>query len=269
MSLEERAPAGIDTTRPSVARMYDYYLGGKDNFAVDREAAERVLAAVPNSRVGALENRAFLRRAVRFMVNQGIRQIIDIGSGLPTVDNTHEVAQQLVPDTRVVYVDIDPIVLAHGRAILANNEHTTVITADMRRPAEVLDHPETKRLIDFSQPVGVLLIAMVHFISDEERPQIMGYLRDALPSGSYLAATHITGDGKPAEAVQQIRSVYETTSTPLFFRTHAEVARFFEGFELVEPGLVTLDAWRPDPSDPSPADPELAGWAYGGVGRKP
>ncbi|KWW97640.1 hypothetical protein TH66_18995 [Carbonactinospora thermoautotrophica] len=269
MSLEERAPAGIDITRPSVARMYDYYLGGKDNFAVDREAAERVIALVPEIRTLVLENRAFLRRAVRFMVNQGIRQIIDIGSGLPTVDNTHEVAQRIVPDTRVVYVDIDPIVLAHGRAILANNEHTTVITADMRRPAEVLGHSETTRLIDFSQPVGVLLIAMLHFVSDEEGAQIMGYLRDALPSGSYLAATHITRDGKPAEVVQRILDIYAATSTPGYFRTHAEVARFFEGFELVEPGLVTLDAWRPDPSDPAPADPEAASWGYGGVGRKP
>jgi hypothetical protein len=256
---------GIDSSRPSVARMYDYYLGGKDNFRADRTAVDRVAEAMPEIRELARENRAFLRRAVRFMARQGIRQFIDIGSGLPTAGNTHEIAQEIVPDARVVYVDNDPVVLAHGRALLAADDNTTVATADMRRPAEVLEHPQTRKLIDFNAPVGVLLIAMVHFLTIDERPRIMGDLRDALAPGSHITATHATVDGKSAEAVAQIEAVYATTPTPLYFREHAEVARFFDGFELVEPGLVTLDGWRPDPDDPAPAATK---WMYGAVGRK-
>lgn len=265
MSGPERAPAGIDTSRPSVARMYDYYLNGKDNFEIDRAAVARVEAAMPEIRQLAWENRAFLRRAVRYMAQQGIDQFIDIGSGLPTVGNTHEIARQVVPDARVVYVDIDPVVAGHGRVLLAADENTTVATADMRRPDEVLRHSETTRLIDFTRPVGVLLIAMVHFIEVSDRERIMGELRDSLPAGSLLTATHVTTDGHSADAVAQIEGVYATTPTPIFFRDHAEVARFFDGFELAEPGLVTVDAWRPDPFDPAPA---ATRWLYGAVGRK-
>ncbi|MFG1703743.1 SAM-dependent methyltransferase [Nonomuraea sp. M3C6] len=260
------APKGIDVTRPSVARMYDYYLGGKDNFEIDREAVGRVEKAMPEIRQLAQENRAFLRRAVRYMARQGIRQFIDIGSGLPTVGNTHEIAQEIVPDARVVYVDNDPVVLQHGRAILATDVNTTVAAADMRHPAEVLGHPETVKLIDFHEPVGVLMIAMTHFLTMDERPSIMGHLRDALPSGSHLTATHVTRDGHSADAVAQIETVYAATPTPIYFREHAEVARFFDGFDLVDPGLVTIDTWRPDPDDPAPAATK---WLYGGVGRKP
>src|SRR3954453_7083193 len=184
----------IDTSKPSVARMYDYYLDGKDNYRVDREAVERVAQAMPEIRQLAREDRAFLRRAVRYMARQGIRQFIDIGSGLPTAGNTHEIAQEIVPDARVGYVDNDPVVLVHGRAILATDENTAVAAADMRRPAEVLEHPETVKLIDFNEPVGVLLIAMTHFLTATERAPIMGHLRDALPSGSYMTATHVTRD---------------------------------------------------------------------------
>lgn len=260
------ASLGIDTSKPSVARMYDYYLDGKNNFRVDREAVDRVAAAMPEIRELARENRAFLRRAVRYMARQGVRQFIDIGSGLPTVGNTHEIAQSVVPDARVVYVDNDPVVLVHGRALLATDDNTSVATADMRDPDSVLGHPETTKLIDFSEPVGVLLIAMTHFLTLEERPGIMGRLRDALPSGSHVAATHVTRDDQPAAAWQQIEAVYATTPTPIHFREHAEIAGFFEGLELVDPGLVTIDAWRPDPADPAPA---ATRWLYGGVGRKP
>ncbi len=255
----------IDSTRPSVARMYDYYLGGKDNYKVDREAVDRVSQAMPEIRQLAQENRAFLRRAVRYMARQGVRQFIDIGSGLPTVGNTHEVAQQIVPDARVVYVDNDPVVLAHGRALLASDDNTAVATADMHRPDEVLGHPQTNKLIDFNEPVGVLMIAMVHFLTLEEQPAVMSRLRDALAPGSFLAATHATTDGKAPEAVAQIEAVYATTPTPIFFRRHDEIARFFDGFELVDPGLVTLDSWWLDPQDPAPA---ATGWLYGAVGRK-
>lgn len=257
---------GIDTSKPSVARMYDYYLDGKDNFQVDRDAVDRVAQAMPEIRRLARENRAFLRRAVRYMTRQGIRQFIDIGSGLPTARNTHEIAQGIAPDTRVVYVDNDPVVLVHGRALLARDDNTTVATADMRDPASVLGHPNTTKLIDFSEPVGVLLIAMVHFLTEDERPYVMGALHDALPSGSHVTFTHVTRDGQPAAAVEQIESVYAKTPTPIYFRERAEVARFFDGYDLVDPGLVTIDAWRPDPADPAP---EATRWLYGGVGRKP
>ncbi len=266
--MEEQADAavsGIDATKPSVARMYDYYLGGKDNYRVDREAVERVARAMPEIRRLAQENRAFLRRAVRFMTRQGIRQFIDIGAGLPTAGNTHEIAQEIAPEARVVYVDNDPVVLAHGRALLASNDNTTVAMADMRKPDEVLEHAETTKLIDFSRPVGIMLIAMIHFVTVEERPQVIGRLHDVVAPGSHVAATHITRDGHSAAVVDQIEAVYATTPTPIFFRPHAEVARFFDGFELVEPGLVTIDRWRPDPSDPAP---ESTRWLYGGVAQK-
>ena len=265
MSEQDDAPAGVESRAPSVARMYDYYLGGKDNYQVDREAADRMIEVVPEIRQGMRENRAFLRRAVRFMARQGIRQFIDIGAGLPTVGNTHEIAHEIAPDARVVYVDNDPVVLVHARALLATEDNITVAAADMRRPAEVFEHPETTRLLDFDAPVGALMIAMAHFLTDEERPRVMGYLHDALPSGSYLAATHVTRDNHSADVVARGEAVYASTPTPLYVRTHAEIARLFDGFEMVEPGLVALDAWRPDPADPAPAATK---WWYGGVGRK-
>ena len=257
--------AGLDTTRPHVARMYDYYLGGKDNFEVDRDAVVAVEAAMPEVRQLARENRAFLRRAVAYMTAAGIRQFIDIGAGLPTAGNTHEVAQAAAPGARVVYVDNDPIVLAHGRALLVTNADTTVVTADLRQPDEVIGNDEVRRLIDFSQPVGVLLIAMTHFLRDEEREPVMSGLRESLVPGSFLAATHVTVDRHSSAAVEGVEAVYRKTPTPIFFRPHAEIARFFDGFDLVEPGLVTVDAWRPDPDDPAP---EATRWLYGGVGRR-
>jgi hypothetical protein len=202
---------------------------------------------------------------VRYLAGEGIRQFLDIGSGLPTVGNTHEIAQEIAPDARVVYIDNDPVVLAFGHALLATDENTTVASADMRSPAEVLDHPQTRKLIDFDEPVGVLMIAMIHFLAIEERPAVMGQLRDALAPGSYLTATHDTKDGKSPDVIAQIESIYTNTPTPLYFRDHGEIARFFDGFDLVEPGLVTLDRWRPDPQDPAP---EGTGWMYGAVGRK-
>ncbi|GAA5190697.1 SAM-dependent methyltransferase [Rugosimonospora acidiphila] len=259
---DQRIPSGIDTSRPSVARMYDYYLGGKDNFAIDREAVGRVEAAMPEVRQLALENRAFLRRAVRYLVASGVRQFIDIGAGLPTAGNTHEVAQRAAPESRVVYVDNDPIVLAHGRALLAADELTTVIGADLRRPADVIGDPELRRLIDFSEPVGVLLIAMTHFLVEEEFEPVMGSLRDALAPGSHVALTHVTSDHHSPEAVVGVEAAYRATPTPIYFRRHDEILRLFDGFDLVEPGLVTIDAWRPDPADPAP---EATGWLHGGV----
>lgn len=256
--------ASIDTSVPSVARMYDYALGGKDNFQVDRTAYDRVARVMPEVLELVRENRAFLRRAVRYLAGQGIRQFLDIGSGLPTVGNVHEIAQEIVPDAHVVYVDNDPVVQAFGRALLATDANTTVAAADMRRPAEVLGHPETVKLIDFNEPVGVLMIAMAHFMTNEELPAVMAHLRDALVPGSYLAVSHITSDGKPQDAAAQLDAVFAATPTPVHFRNHAEIARIFDGFDLIDPGLVTLDAWRPDPHGPAA---EAIGWAYGAVGH--
>jgi hypothetical protein len=266
--MEQESDPGlsaIDTNKPAVARMYDYYLGGKDNYQVDRAAVDQVAHAMPEIRQLAQENRAFLRRAVRYMARHGIRQFLDIGSGLPTVGNTHEVAQEVNPDARVVYVDNDPVVLAFGRALLATDDRTAVATADMHRPADVLGHPDTVKLIDFNEPVGVLMVAMIHFLTAEERPSVMGQLHEKLAPGSFLTASAGTTDNKPRHVVEQVEAVYKATPTPIYFRDHTEIGRFFDGFELVEPGLVTLDAWRPDPQDPAP---EATGWMYGGVGRK-
>jgi O-methyltransferase involved in polyketide biosynthesis len=262
---DHASSTAMDTSRPHVARMYDYYLGGKDNFAVDREAVLAVEAAMPEVRQLALENRAFLRRAVRFMVSAGIRQFVDIGAGLPTAGNTHEVAQKVAPDAHVVYVDNDPIVLAHGRALLATNGNTTVVTADLRRPAEVVDNAEVRALIDFDRPIGLLLIAMTHFLTMEEREPVMSTLRAAMAPGSFLAATHVTVDKHSAAAVAGVEAVYRRTPTPIFFRRHEEIALFFDGLEFVQPGLVTVDAWRPDPAEQTPV---ATGWLYGAVGRR-
>ncbi|MDL4775312.1 SAM-dependent methyltransferase [Actinomadura xylanilytica] len=262
------ARPGIDPTTASVARMYDYYLHGKDNFQIDRDAADRVAQAMPEIGLLAQENRSFLRRSVRYMARQGIRQFLDIGSGLPTAGNTHEIAEEITPDARVVYVDSDPVVLAHGRALLATNDRTTVAQADMHRPREVLDHPETAKLINFDEPVGVLMIAMIHFLTLDERAPVISTLRDALAPGSFLSATHVTREDHAAHAVDQIEAVYATTPTPIYFRSRNEIAPFFEGFTPVDPGLVTIDQWNPE-SDQGDAPAEKVGtWLYGAVGRK-
>jgi hypothetical protein len=262
---DELPAAEFDPGTPSVARMYDYALGGKDNFEVDRAAVAQAARVMPEFREVAQENRGFLRRAVRHMVRHGIGQFIDIGSGLPTAGNTHEIAQEIHPDTRVVYVDNDPVVLVHGRALLAADDNTTVVTADMRQPDDVLGHAETERLIDFTKPVGVLLIAMVHFLDDDEAATVVGRLHEALPPGSQLAMTHTTADGRSAAAVEQLNSIYGKSATRLHFRTHHELTALLAGFDLVPPGLVPLDRWNPDRHDPVPSTK----WLYGAVASRP
>ena len=263
------APGEIDTSRPHPARMYDFYLGGKDNYLVDREAATQVLRIVPEIRAMARENRAFLQRAVRFLVAEaGIRQIIDIGTGIPTVGNVHETAQRIAPDTRVAYVDNDPIVHVHASALLTGSGPTSIVLADLRRPAEILADPKVRRLIDFSQPVALLLMAIVHFITDDERPaSIVAAFRDALPPGSYLALSHGTADFHPQDAVSAGTKVYERATAPLVLRSHQRIASLFAGFDLVEPGLVQVPLWRPDGKPPRPKDLSKIG-IYGGVGRR-
>ena len=263
MTAQDEGLPEIDTSTPHPARMYDYWLGGKDNFPADREAAEEVLALVPQARDMARENRAFLRRTVRFLAGEaGIRQFLDIGTGLPAQGNVHEVAQAVAPDARVAYVDNDPLVHVHANALLAGSS-TTIILADLRKPDTILGHPKVRHLIDFDQPLALLLVAVLHFLTDEDDPAgIVARLRDAMAPGSFLAVSHATGDFNPEVATKAARA-YDRATSPVVPRTRAEVARFFDGFALVDPGLVQVSRWRPDGEIP-----EDNVWIYGGVGRK-
>jgi S-adenosyl methyltransferase len=249
-------PPGVDTQRANVARIYDYLLGGTHNFLADQDVGRVIAAVEPNARAIGRANRAFLGRAVRFLSAVGIRQFLDIGSGIPTEGNVHEVAHQADPGARVVYVDLDPVAIAHSKALLAGNANASIIGSDLRDPERIIAHNGTRRLIDFSQPVGLLLVAVLHFISDEEDPWgIVAALRDALAPGSYLVLCHGTDEGKPevAEATEKVYS--RGASTDIHMRSRAEILRFFDGFELVEPGLVEIPMWRPDSPAEVPADP--------------
>jgi SAM-dependent methyltransferase len=255
---------------PSPARMYNYFLGGKDHYEADRKAAEQVIAAVPEVRVFARENRAFLRRAVRYLVTDcGIRQIIDIGTGLPTEGNVHEVAQACASGVRVVYVDHDPVVLAHGRNMLSGVPGTAIIGRDLLEPAAILADDELLGLIDFTAPVAVLLVAVVHFISDDDRPaDLIGQLTRPLAPGSYLALSHATSDSQPQGAAA-VERIYRRTTTDIHARTRDQVlALLGDGLELVEPGLVWGPQWRPEPGTVPAGDPRDSN-VYAVVARKP
>ncbi|MFB4306821.1 SAM-dependent methyltransferase [Actinomadura sp. GTD37] len=267
MSGEHHPEWVIDPEIPSVARMYDYYLGGKDNFAADRRAADQVVAAMPNVLEFTRANRRLLSRAVTMMAGRGVRQFLDIGSGLPTQENVHEVAQRAAPGSRVIYVDNDPIVLTHARALLADNPLTTVVQADLREPEAVLGHPEVKSRIDFDQPVGLLLLAILHFIPDEDRPaRIVAGLRARLAPGSYLAVSHGYRGAISRDVEDQVRSAYGRTGAgDLIPRGVDEVMAFFEGTELVGPGLVQVADWRAD-AEPLQSDMSPPGF-LAGVGR--
>ncbi|MEV0419670.1 SAM-dependent methyltransferase [Streptosporangium canum] len=259
--MTDQIPTGIQTHIPNVARMYDYYLGGKDNFPADREAAEKVLTVVPEIRHSARSNRAFLGRAVDFVARSGIRQFLDIGAGLPTQNNVHQVAT----DARVVYVDNDPTVLVHGRAILGKNENVTIVQGDVRRPGEILDHPDIRAAIDFDRPVAVLLLAIMHFVPDEDDPEgIIATLRRAMAPGSHLILSHVAIDARP-EAAEGVTKVYDRASSPFVPRTGKEITRLFDGFDVVEPGIVNLPEWRPDPGAVVPYK-GIGSYFLGGVG---
>ncbi|MFJ6123834.1 SAM-dependent methyltransferase [Streptomyces griseoviridis] len=254
---------GIDTSKPHPARIYDYLLGGKDNYDVDRQAADALAAAAPEVRIGVRANRDFMRRAVRYVVGDGVRQILDVGTGLPTSPNVHETAHEIAPDVRVAYVDNDPIVNAHADALLSRSGATSIVLGDLRDPRAILDDPDVRAVIDFDRPVALLLVAVVHFLTDADDPAgIVATLRDALPDGSYLVLTHATSDFADRTAAQ---AVYSKASASLNLRARAEVERFFDGFELLEPGLAQVPFWRPA-GPPPPRSHEIG--FYGGVARK-
>ncbi len=264
------APRNIDISMPSVARIYDYYLGGSHNFEVDREAARRAMEFVPGLPKIMQANRAFMRRAVRYAVEQGITQFLDIGSGIPTFGNVHQVAQAACPDARVLYVDHDPVAVAHSQAVLEGNENADVVAADLRKPAEILASPECGRLIDLNRPVALLLVAILHFVDDADDPYgAVAELRDALAPGSLIVLTHGSYEGipLPAERAGGLVSVYQDIRNPLIMRPREDVARFFEGYDMVEPGLVSMPHWRPD-TPPEDEDP-FAFSGFAGVGRRP
>lgn len=245
----DSAAAGIDITNPHPARRYDYWLGGKDNFPADRESADVVAEAFPTIRLAALENRAFLRRAVCYLAEEaGVRQFLDIGAGLPTAGNVHEIAQDYAPESRIVYVDNDPTVLAHARTLLDSSPEgaTAYLDADVRDPQRILTHPDLLATLDLSKPVALMLVAIMHFIVDAERPvELVRRLCDALPSGSYLVMTHATSDHLTAEDLAESVAANKRSGVPFQLRSTAEFSRFFTGFDLVPPGIASIINWRP------------------------
>ncbi|OEV03937.1 SAM-dependent methyltransferase [Streptomyces oceani] len=262
------APQGIDLTVPSVSRIYDYYLGGSHNFEVDRAAGRAVLEAWPGLTKIVQVNRAFMRRAVRYAVGEGVDQFLDIGSGIPTFGNVHEVALAADPDSRVLYVDHDPVAVAHSRAVLQDTDQAEIVSADFRSPQDVLLSAEAERVLDLDRPVALMFVALLHFIEDKDDPwKAVAEFRDALAPGSLLIVTH-AGEGevrKPARGDDAV-ALYRRIGSPIQLRTRAQVLDFFEGFELLDPGLVAMPRWHPD-SAPEHEDPvTFAGFA--GVGRK-
>jgi SAM-dependent methyltransferase len=250
MMRPDWAPESIDIERPSVARMYDYYLGGSHNFAVDRAAAQAVIAAVPDAPLMAQANRAFLRRAVQFLLDRGIRQFLDIGSGIPTVGNVHEIAQRAASDCRVVYLDVDPVAVAHSRQILSGNDRAMAVQEDLRRPDRILTHPQVRKLLDFDEPIAVMIVAVRHFVPDSESPAaILGTIRRSLAPGSYLVLSQASDEGRPREERDDAELVYRRTDNPLWIRNREELGGLFDGFGLVEPGVVWVPQWRPDSAD--------------------
>lgn len=268
MSNSGDMPDSVDLTPPNIARMYDYYLGGKDNYPADREAARLVLGVAPDVPLVALENREFLKRAMQFLVrDQGVRQFVDIGPGLPTQGNVHQLARQHDHGASAVYVDNDAVVLAHGRSLLNDVPGVTIISGDLREPERILAHPELRELIDFSQPAALSMTLVLHFLPPDNDPySLVARFRDALCPGSFLVLSHVTGDGREPGTLIGIDDVYDTTNTPLVMRTREQVAAFFNGFELIEPGVVFLSQWHPTGEYHAQGGTR---WGYCGLGKKP
>jgi hypothetical protein len=239
---------------PSAARVYDYLLGGKDNYPADRAVAESMIAQLPNVQLAVRWNRAFLRRVVRYLMDEaGIRQIIDVGAGLPTVGNTHEIAQDADPEARVVYVDHDPVVLAHARSMLHNVPRTAIIGRDLTEPERILADPTLGELIDFGQPAALLFLSILHFVADsDDPPGLIARLLAPFPAGSHVAISHATPDEVPA--VKDVERVFDEATEQAHVRSRSQVARLVDGLEIIEPGLVWPPEWRPDPGEPVPAN---------------
>lgn len=259
---------GIDLDRPSAARVYDFYLGGFHNFEADREMGRQAVQLWPELPVIMQANRGFLRRAVDVLVGAGVRKFLDLGSGIPTVGNVHEVAQRAAPDSRVVYVDNDPVAVEHSRALLAGDDRTAVVQADLRDPDAVLADDAVRALLAGDGPTAVLMVAVLHFVpADADPAALVARFRDAVPAGSYLALSHATPGGETARAAEH-RDLYQRTPTPMTMRTRDEVVALFDGWDMLEPGVVTFPLWRPEPGAPVVDRPEqFPGLA--GVGRKP
>lgn len=266
MDMPTWAPEGIDVNRPSAARVYDYILGGAHNFAVDRALGDELIRTSPDVAETMRANRVFLRRAVRFLAESGVRQFLDIGSGVPTVGNVHEIAQAAAPDSTVVYVDVDPVAVGHSEAILDGNDRAGVICADMREPELILAEARRLGLIDVSRPVAVLLAGVVHFIPDADDPAgLVRHLVNAVAPGSYLLLSHTTFDGQPPEVIEA-QGLAARTATELYPRPYQEILRYFDGTTLVEPGLVFIPLWRPEEGERIEHPERIS--AYAGVGRK-
>lgn len=250
--VERPAWAGpeIDVDRPSAARIYDAHLGGFHNFQVDRDAAAKIVAFMPELPDILRANRSFLRRAVRYLVDQGVTQFLDLGSGIPTVGNVHEIAWKADPNCRIVYVDVDPVAVSHSRTLLSGIDLATAIQGDLRQPQEILHHAETQRLLDFSQPIAVLMFAVLHFVPDPDDPIgiIRSYL-DATTPGSYLAISHASLEGPEPEKAEEATQQFRRSVTEFSMRTRAEITGLFDGLDLVDPGVVYLPEWRPDAGD--------------------
>jgi len=261
----------IDSTVAHPARRYNYWLGGKDNFAADRASGDQLQAMFPKVRLGALANRALLQRATRFLAAEaGIRQFLDVGTGLPTADNTHEVAQGVAPESRIVYVDNDPMVMVHARALLTSSPQgrTAYIEADLNDPAAILADPATRATLDFDQPIALMLIAVLHFVPGHGAAKpIVRELLAALPAGSYLVATHATSDFGTPEQQALYQRLIEEGKTDVWTRGRAEFGELFEGLELVAPGIVPASEWRPEPGATIPERSDINVWTA--VGRKP
>ncbi|RZS32835.1 S-adenosyl methyltransferase [Herbihabitans rhizosphaerae] len=257
-------PPDIDVTMPSAARVYDYLLGGAHNFAVDRAVGEKFLQTMKNGTQLAGSNRGFLRRAVLHMVEQGVTQFLDLGSGIPTVGNVHEIAQAAAPGAKVVYVDYDDVAVAHSEVMLQDNDNAAVVHADLTEPDTVLSDPATRALLDFDKPIGLLVVAVLHFVPHEKRPlEIMAAYRDALPAGSMLALSHLTRQHDP-EGMGVVIEEMKDTRDSVTFRGREEILALFDGFDVIEPGVISAPRWRPERAD---EDYELQD-VYAGVGRK-
>jgi hypothetical protein len=259
------APDDIDLDRPNAARVYDYLLGGMANFAKDREFAGRLTEIAPDAATIARLNRSFLRRAVRYCLDTGIRQFLDIGSGIPTAGNVHEIAHRIDPSARIVYVDIEPVAVAHTELMLAGNENATVVRGDLLEPETLLSSDAVRRLLNLDEPIATLMVAVLHFLDDDREPQaaVARYV-DAMAPGSYLVLSHIASED--TEEQSQARKLYQKDAVPILGRTPEQLAAFFTGLEIVDPGIVWASQWHPEPSD-KVVEPERSK-GYVGVGRK-